>query len=53
MVRFSEADQMPACPKCESNKTHKKISMSISFGSSGPGIASSSGSDCGSRGGFT
>jgi putative FmdB family regulatory protein len=26
IVRFSEADQIPACPKCESKDTHKKIS---------------------------
>ncbi len=53
MVRFSEADLLPACPKCESKDTHKKISRVVSFGASGLGAAASSGSDCGSHGGFT
>jgi putative FmdB family regulatory protein len=53
MVRFSEADQIPACPKCESKHTHKKISTVVSFGASGLGSISSSGSSCGSYGGFT
>ena len=53
MVRFSEADQIPACPKCESKDTHKKISAVVSFGATGVGSLSSSGSSCGSSGGFT
>jgi putative FmdB family regulatory protein len=53
MVRFSEADQIPACPKCESIATRKKISAVFSFGASGLGTISSSGSSCGSQGGFT
>jgi putative FmdB family regulatory protein len=53
MVRFSDADQIPACPKCESKDTYKKISAVFSFGASGLGAISSSGSNCGSHGGFT
>jgi putative FmdB family regulatory protein len=53
MLRFSEADQRPACPKCESKDTHKKISTVVSFGTSGLGAVSSSGIGCGSRGGLT
>ena len=26
MLRFSEADKIPACPKCESKNTKKKLS---------------------------
>jgi hypothetical protein len=53
MVRFNEADQIPACPKCESKDTHKKISAVFSFGGSSLGTLSSTGSSCGSQGGFT
>jgi putative FmdB family regulatory protein len=53
MVRFSEAQHIPACPKCESKDTHKKISAVVSFGTSGMGAAGSSTSGCGSSGGFT
>lgn len=53
MVRFSEADLLPACPKCESKDTSKKISI---FGFSG-GVSSDSASfdssGCGSSGGFS
>jgi putative FmdB family regulatory protein len=53
MVRFNEADQIPACPKCESKDTHKKISAVFSFGASSLGTFNSTGSSCGSQGGFT
>jgi putative FmdB family regulatory protein len=53
MVRFSEADQLPVCPKCESKDTRKKISAVVSFGTSNIGVSSSSSSSCGSSGGFT
>lgn len=53
MVRFSEADLIPVCPKCESKDTHKKISIVVSFGTSGLGAAISSGSSCGSSRSFT
>jgi putative FmdB family regulatory protein len=52
MVRFSEAERTPACPKCESQDTHKKISKVGSFGVSLSGSTSSSGSSCGSSGSF-
>ncbi len=54
MVRFSEADLAPACPKCASKETHKKLSTVASFGASLSGsVNTSSGSSCGSRGGFS
>ena len=53
MVRFSEADQIPACPKCENKDTHKKISIVVSFGSSSFGALGPSSSSCGSSGGFS
>ncbi|MEI8133318.1 MAG: zinc ribbon domain-containing protein [Leptolinea sp.] len=31
MLRFSEADQLPVCPKCESSNTQKKLSRVISW----------------------
>ena len=54
MLRFSEADLLPACPKCESPNTHKKLSKVVSFGAMSSGSTSSAGSSCGpSRGGFS
>ncbi len=53
MVRFSEADHIPICPKCASNDTRKKISAVVSFGTSGLGAASSSAGGCTSSGAFT
>ena len=55
MLRFSEADQLPVCPKCESPNTQKKLSKVISFGSisSGSSSAASGGSSCSPRGGFS
>lgn len=51
MVRWSETDHSPACPKCQSSQTFKKISMVAATGSSNPSSLSSS-SQCGSGGGF-
>lgn len=53
IVRFSEADRLPPCPVCGSTDTHKKISMSASFGSGSSGGTASSGGSCGSGGGFS
>ena len=53
IVRFSEADLTPACPFCGKKDTRKKISIAASFGSSSSGSVTSSGSSCGSGGGFT
>jgi putative FmdB family regulatory protein len=54
MVRFSEAERLQACPKCDGQDTHKKISRVGSFGALLSGSASSStSSGCGSRGGFS
>lgn len=53
IVRFSEADLMPACPKCGSQETHKKISVSAAIGGTSSSSFSASTSSCGSGGGFT
>jgi putative FmdB family regulatory protein len=53
MVRFSEANQSQVCPTCQSQDTRKKISTIASRGISSAGISVSSGSSCGSRGGFS
>ncbi|MDK2981387.1 MAG: hypothetical protein PWQ55_1734 [Chloroflexota bacterium] len=52
IVRFSEADRLPACPTCGSTDTRKKISASASFGGTSSGSVPSGGS-CGARGGFS
>lgn len=52
MVRFSEADQAPVCPSCESQNTKKKISVFASLGGGGYN-GGSGGSNCGSSGSFT
>lgn len=52
MVRFSETNQAQICPKCESEKTQRLLSMVASFkGSSSD--SNSPGSSCASTGGFT
>lgn len=53
MIRFSEADQVQACPTCQGKDTRKKISAVASFSSSLSGGGLSSSSSCGSRGGFS
>jgi putative FmdB family regulatory protein len=53
MVRFSEADRDQACPSCQSQNTKKKISVFASMGGPGAESSGSSGSSCGSGGGFT
>ncbi len=53
MVRFSEADHSPECPSCHGQDTRKKISSFASLGSSFGGASISSGSNCGSSGGFS
>jgi putative FmdB family regulatory protein len=40
LVSFSEADQVPACPKCGKKDTRKKISAGALIGSSSGGSAS-------------
>ncbi len=49
MLRFSEADQLPACPKCASPQTQKKLSKVASLGAA----AESGAGSCNSRGGFS
>jgi len=51
-VSFSEADRAPACPKCASKDTHKKLSTIASLGGFSSSVGSSS-SSCDSRGGFS
>jgi putative FmdB family regulatory protein len=53
VVRFSEADQNPACPVCQSQNTKKKISVFAPLGGSLKGGSSSTSTSCGSGGGFT
>jgi putative FmdB family regulatory protein len=53
MLRFSEIDQNPSCPSCQSTKTKKKISSFAALGGSLNGSDFSSSSSCGSSGGFT
>ena len=49
IVRFSEADQIPACPNCGEQETRKKISAGAMIGSSKSG----SSGGCAPSGGFT
>lgn len=52
MVRFSEADQNPPCPSCQSQNTKKQLSTFAALGgASSAGSVSSGG--CGSSGGFS
>ena len=53
MLRFSEADRRPACPKCESSQTQKKLSTVALSGTATSGSNSNSSTSCGSRGGFS
>ncbi len=54
MLRFSESDRRPACPKCESPQTQKKLSTVASFGAASSGSSGSSSASCGpARGGFS
>ena len=51
LVRFSEADKLPTCPKCGEKNTRKKISAGAVIGASSGGSGSSGA--CVPRGGFT
>ena len=53
MMRFSETDISPACPKCGGPYTIKKISRVGSFGDSSVSGSTSSSSSCGSHSGFS
>jgi putative FmdB family regulatory protein len=53
MLRFSEADHLPACPKCESPATRKKLSNVVSFGAAASGSIGNSSASCAPRGGFS
>ncbi len=51
MVRFSEANQSPICPKCQSKETQKQLSTFASLGGSAGGASYGSSSSCGSSSG--
>lgn len=53
MVRFSESNQNPTCPACQSGDTRKKISTIAARGNSLGSSSVSAGISCGSRGGFS
>ncbi len=52
MLRFSESNKIPACPRCEGIRTQKKLSTVATFANSGSGYQST-GSSCASSGGFS
>lgn len=52
LLRFSEADKLPACPNCQGTQTRRKLSAVASFGSTDNGSFTSGGS-CSPRGGFS
>lgn len=52
-LRFSEADQIPACPNCQSTQTRKKISAVVMFAASSAGSSTGTGSSCSTGGAFT
>lgn len=52
LLRFSEADKLPACPICQGTQTRKKLSAVASFGATESGSFTSGGS-CSPRGGFS
>jgi putative FmdB family regulatory protein len=39
LVRFSEADKLPVCPRCGAEETHKKISAGAMIGSTSSGTS--------------
>ena len=53
MVRFSEADQNPTCPYCQSQEARKKISTIAVSGFSFSAGNSPVSSSCAPRGGFS
>jgi putative FmdB family regulatory protein len=53
MLRFSESNRIPACPKCDSTNTQKKISNVASFGQGAASVNSAATSSCSPRGGFS
>jgi putative FmdB family regulatory protein len=53
MIRFSEANAIPTCPKCASLDTQKKLSSIAAMGSSSSGNDSSYESSCSSGRGFS
>ncbi|MBI9044337.1 MAG: zinc ribbon domain-containing protein [Anaerolineaceae bacterium] len=52
-VSFSESDVLPECPQCGSIETRKKISVFATGGGVSFNGVTSTGSGCGSSGGFS
>ena len=52
-LRFSEANQIPICPKCKSTQTRKKISSVVSFSANPSSSSTGTSASCGTGGGFT
>lgn len=52
MLRFSESDLIPACPKCDSQDTRKKVSV-FGFSGGSDSYSTVSSNNCGSGGGFS
>lgn len=53
MLRFSESDLLPACPKCDGQDTRKKVSVFGFSGGSASVSVNTGSSNCGSGGGFS
>jgi putative FmdB family regulatory protein len=54
LVRFSDPNiNTPECPGCQSNNTQKRLSTIAAYSSNHSSGGYSSGSSCGSSGGFS
>jgi putative FmdB family regulatory protein len=53
VLRFSEANQTPICPACQSQLTRKKLSTIAARVNALGGAITSTNNNCGSRGGFS
>lgn len=53
LLRFSESDQLPVCPKCASAETQKKLSEVVALGTDTASSTSSVNSSCDSQEGFS
>ncbi|NPV57936.1 MAG: zinc ribbon domain-containing protein [Anaerolineae bacterium] len=48
LVRFGDSGQSPQCPHCQSQDTHKKLSLFATNAPASTGSISASSSSCGS-----
>ena len=53
MIRFSEQNPIPTCPKCESHNTQKEISTVASFGGTTSAMGGSTSCGCRPSSGFS